>query len=151
MLQSNAVWVEKCKGYLSKPHWKDNEVYIDNMLVKSMKFEDPIKYLGEFFQILQSYRMWLNPLKCAFGVVSKIFLGNMVNQRGVKANSEKIKVLIEMRLPQNPKEVQSLTNQIAALSRFITKVTDKCLLIFKIFKGEIAYSGQINLKKPYKP
>ena len=40
--------------------------------------------------------MKLNPLKCVFGVGSGKFLGFIVNQRGIEANPEKIKVLLEM-------------------------------------------------------
>ncbi|XP_022848715.1 uncharacterized protein LOC111371017 [Olea europaea var. sylvestris] len=52
------------------------------------------------------YRMRLNLLKCAFRVASRKFLGYMVNQSGIEANSEKIRALIEMRLPQKPNEIQ---------------------------------------------
>ena len=62
------------------------DVYVDDMLVKSKMAEDHIKYLNQMFNILQKYRMKLNPLKCAFGVESGEFLGFMVNQCGIKAN-----------------------------------------------------------------
>ena len=39
-----------------------------------------------------------------------------------------------MKPPQNIKEVQSLTRQVAALNRFVSKVTDKCLPFFKVLK-----------------
>lgn len=34
------------------------------------------------------------------------------------------------------KEVQSLTGRVAALSRFTTRVTDRCSPFFKALKGE---------------
>lgn len=40
--------------------------------------------------------MRLNPLKCAFEVVSGKILGYKVNKIGIVANLEKIKALIEM-------------------------------------------------------
>ncbi|CAI9778484.1 unnamed protein product [Fraxinus pennsylvanica] len=46
------------------------EVYVDDMLVKSLQARVHIKHLDEAFQILKKYRMRLNPLKCAFGVAS---------------------------------------------------------------------------------
>ena len=55
------------------------EVYIDDMLVKSVKFELHITHLAEEFQILKSYNMKLNPTKCAFGVSVRKFLGFIVN------------------------------------------------------------------------
>ncbi|KAL2532476.1 Retrovirus-related Pol polyprotein from transposon [Abeliophyllum distichum] len=65
--------------------------------------------------------MELNPLKWTFRVASGKFLDNMVNQRGIEANPEKIRALIEMRSPSSPKEVQSLTGRLVALNRFISK------------------------------
>lgn len=81
------------------------EVYVDDMLVKSLRMGEHIKHLDESFQILKRFQMKLNPLKCAFEVASGKFLGYIVNQRGIEANPEKIRALIEMRSPQKPKEV----------------------------------------------
>ena len=79
--------------------------------------------------------MKLNPLKCAFGVASGKFLGFMVNQKGIEANSEKIRAFLEMQSPHKLKEVQSLAGWVAALSRFVSQSTDKCLLFFDVLKG----------------
>ena len=42
------------------------EVYIDDMLVKSVKAELHKTHLDEAFRVLKSYNMKLNPTKCAF-------------------------------------------------------------------------------------
>ena len=78
--------------------------------------------------------MKLNLLKCAFRVASRKFLGFMVNHRGIEANLEKIQALIDMRSPSKMKEVQSLTERVAALSRFISRTTNKCLPFFYSLK-----------------
>lgn len=59
----------------------------------------------------------------------------MVNQRGIEANPKKIQALLDMTSPSKPKEVQSLTGRVAALSRFILKVTDRCLPFFEVLNG----------------
>ncbi|XP_022891957.1 uncharacterized protein LOC111406817 [Olea europaea var. sylvestris] len=51
------------------------EVYVDDMLVKSLEAEDHITHLNSTFQILRRYRMRLNPLKCSFGVASVLKTG----------------------------------------------------------------------------
>lgn len=58
------------------------EVYVDNMLVKSLQVEDHLTYLVEMFNILHMYGMKLNPNKYAFGVSSGKYLGFMVTRRG---------------------------------------------------------------------
>ena len=45
---------------------KTIEVYIDDMLVKSLKAEDHIGHLGECLRLIKEYCMRLNPKKCVF-------------------------------------------------------------------------------------
>ena len=65
---------------------KTMEVYVDDMLVKSLQKQDHITDLWEMFALLRNFNMKLNPAKCAFGVESGKFLGFMVNNRGIEAN-----------------------------------------------------------------
>ena len=102
------------------------EVYIDDMLVKSVKAELHVAHLAESFQVLKNYNMKLNPTKCAFGVSSGKFLGFIVNSRGIEANLDKIKVVLDMQPPSNTKEIQRLTGRTVALSRFVSRSRDKC-------------------------
>ena len=78
--------------------------------------------------------MKLNPAKCAFGVSVGKFLGFIVNNRGIEANLYKIKVVLDMSSPSNIKEVQRLIGRIVALSRFVSKASDKCQLFFQVLK-----------------
>lgn len=84
----------------------------------------------------------LNPAKCAFGVASRKFLGFMVSQRGIEANPEKIKAILEMQSPRSVKEVQRLTGCVAALSRFVAIFIDKCQPFFKILKKAFQWTEE---------
>ena len=75
------------------------EVYIDDMLVKSVKAELHEDHLGELFQVLKDYKMELNPTKCAFGVSARKFLGFIVSSNGIEANPDKIKAMLDMQPP----------------------------------------------------
>ena len=97
------------------------EVYIDDMLVKSVKAGLHVNHLVEAFHVLKDYKMKLNPTKYAFGVSAGKFLGFIVNNRGIEANPDKIRVVLDMRPPSNTKEVQRLTRRIDALSRFVSR------------------------------
>ncbi|XP_019053644.1 PREDICTED: uncharacterized protein LOC109114837 [Nelumbo nucifera] len=54
------------------------EAYVDDMLVKRKKAEHHLLGLCEVFNTLREYKTRLNPIKCAFGVVSGKFMGFMV-------------------------------------------------------------------------
>ncbi|XP_074377173.1 putative mitochondrial protein AtMg00860 [Apium graveolens] len=90
--------------------------------------------MREVFQVLSYHKMMLNPAKCAFGVGSGNFLGLMVSKRGIEANPDKIKAILDMEPPHSVKDVQKLTGRVAALARFISKSGDKCLPFFKALK-----------------
>ena len=113
---------------------KTMEVYVDDKLVKSKHVIDHVSDLEEMFKVLRNYQMKLNPLEYAFGVLSEIFLGFMVNNRGIKTNPEKIRALLDMRFPVRKKNVQSVNGQVAIISRFVSKATDKCAPFFKLLK-----------------
>ena len=66
------------------------QVYVDDMLVKSIREDDHLIDLQETFNTLHSYNVKLNPNKCVFGVTAGKFLGFMVSQRGIEVNPEKI-------------------------------------------------------------
>ncbi|KAI5312660.1 hypothetical protein L3X38_041833 [Prunus dulcis] len=111
------------------------EVYVDDMLVKSRTADKHIPNLSAMFTILKQYKMRLNPTKCAFGVASGKFLGFMISQRGIEANPEKIQAILDMTIPKTVKDIQSLTGRVVALTRFISKATDRCAPFFKALKG----------------
>ena len=96
------------------------EVYVDDMLVKSITVDHHIQDLAETFEVLKRYKMRLNPAKCAFGVSSRKFIGFMVSQCSIEGNPEKIQALLNITSHRSLKEVQSLIGRVAALNRFIS-------------------------------
>ena len=109
--------------------------------------------LRETFDTLRSYNMKFNPGKCIFGVTVGKFLRFMVSQRGIEANPDKIWAIMEMAPPRNVKEVQSLNEKIAALNRFMSRATDKCLPFFctlkRSFKWTVKYKQAFEELKAY--
>ena len=110
------------------------EVYVDNMLVKSARETLHLDNLQETFNTLRWYNMKLNPSKCAFEISLGKFLRFMVSQRGIEANPNKIQAIQNIKSSKTVKEMQSLTRQVAAFNRFVSKATDKCLPYFKVLR-----------------
>ena len=110
------------------------QVYVDNMLVKSLRKDDHLSDLQKTFDTFWAYNMKLNPNKCVFGVTVGKFLGFMVSQRGIEINLEKIRAIVELAPSKMVKEVQSLNSKIVTLNKFVSKATNKCLPFFCILK-----------------
>ncbi|KAK0594628.1 hypothetical protein LWI29_011211 [Acer saccharum] len=110
------------------------EVYVDDMLTKSVTAERHSEDLKETFEVLRRYKMKLNSNKCVFGVPPGRFLGFQVHQRGIEVNPEKIKALEEMASPRTLKDAQRLTGCLTSLNRFIAKSTNRCAPFFRAIK-----------------
>ena len=93
--------------------------------------------------------MKLNPTKCRFVVASEEFLGYLVTFRGIKANPKQINALIEMASPKNKREVQRLTGRVAALNRFISRSTDKCLPFYDVLRGNKKFEWSEECKNAF--
>nr|KYP52824.1 Retrotransposable element Tf2 [Cajanus cajan] len=78
--------------------------------------------------------MRLNPEKCVFGVQGGKFLGFMITSRGIEANPEKCKEIIQMQSPKTVKEVQRLAGLLVSLSRFIPRLAEKAWPIFTLLR-----------------
>ena len=88
------------------------QVYVDDMLVKSILESDHLNDLQETFNTLRSYNMKLNPSKCVFRVTAGKFLGFMVSQRGIEVNPEKVRAILKLEPPRIVKAVQSDVHEI---------------------------------------
>ena len=142
-LKNAGATYQRLVNHMFRPQIGRNvEVYVDDMLVKSQNEEIHLDDLQETFDTLWQYNIKLNPSKCAFGVSSGKFLGFMVSHRGIKANPDKIQAILDMKPPQNVKEVQSLTGRVAALNRFVSKAIDKCLPFFKVLKKAFEWTDE---------
>ena len=86
------------------------------------------------FANLRKINLKLNPEKCVFGVPSGKLLRFLVSQRGIEANPDKIKAIEKIEAPKRIKDVRRLTGCVAAMSRFISKSTERALPFFKILK-----------------
>ena len=102
---ARATYQRLVNKMFSKQIGKNMEVYVDDMLVKSKEEFTHLDDLKEKFAILRQYQIKLNLNKCVFGVASRKFLGFMVSQRGIEANPEKVKAILNMTSPKIVKEV----------------------------------------------
>src|SRR3954463_12396723 len=78
--------------------------------------------------------MKLNPAKCTFGVPAAKLLGYIVSERGIKANPKKINAIMALQKPASVKGVQRLTGCVAALSRFISRLGEKAIPLYRLLR-----------------
>nr|KYP35063.1 Transposon Ty3-I Gag-Pol polyprotein [Cajanus cajan] len=122
---SGATYQRLMDKVFTKKIGRNLEVYVDDMVIKTKSPAEHVQDIAEIFQQVRRHNMRLNPEKCVFGVQGGKFLGFMITCRGIEANPDKFHALINMRSPQNHKEVQRLAGRLASLSCRVLQDTKK--------------------------
>ena len=105
-----------------------------DIVVKAQKGSNLLTDLAEIFANPRRYDIKLNPSKCTFGVPGGKLLGFLISERGIDANPEKIGTILRMKRPVRVHDVQKLTGCLAALSRFISRLGEKALPLYRLMK-----------------
>jgi hypothetical protein len=101
------------------------EVYIDNVVVKSVGIEDHMTDLKLSSERMKKYGLRMNPLKCAFGVRSAKFLGFVVHEHVIQIDPKKLESIGRIGEPVCKKDVQKLLGKINYLRHFISNLAGR--------------------------
>ena len=113
---------------------QDVKVYVDDMIVKSRDRTDHMATLERFFEMIEQFRLRLNPKKCTFGVTSGKLLGYIVNERGIEANLDKIIAILDMPASRTERETRGFLGRLQYISRFIVRLTNIYEPIFPLLR-----------------
>jgi hypothetical protein len=121
--------------------WRNILAYVDDIVVKSIQRRDHIGDLAKTLANLIAANLRLNPEKCVVGIHMGKVLGCLVSTKGIEANPNKIKALIEMQDAVSVKDVQKLTKRVAALNRFIPRAAERSLPFSKFSEVQRTFNG----------
>jgi hypothetical protein len=129
----NDLWAEECRGNVLACYQFDIprliggilEVYIDNVVVKSVGFSEHLADLRVLFERVRKYKLKMNPMKCAFCVLVGKFLGFVVHESGIQIDEKKIESIKKLKELVCKRGVQKLPGKINYLRRFISNLASK--------------------------
>jgi hypothetical protein len=98
------------------------EVYIDNLVIRSVGFEEHLADLRVALERMKRYILKMNPLKCAFEVSLGGFLGFIVHKKGIELDSKKVESIGRVQEPVCKRDVQKLLGKINYLRWFIANL-----------------------------
>jgi hypothetical protein len=116
------------------------EAYVDDIVVKTKRVSNLVDDLDVAFKCLKTKNIKLNPEKCVFGVPRGMLLGFIVFERGIEANPEKITAITKMSHICDLKGMQRVMGYLAALSRFISRLGEKALPLYRLLKKSEHFS-----------
>jgi hypothetical protein len=70
--------------------------YVDDIVIANRKKESYTSDLAETFTNMHEVRLKLNPEICIFGITRERVLSYLVSMKGIEANPNKIRAIIQM-------------------------------------------------------
>jgi hypothetical protein len=123
-LRNAGATYQRCMNHVFGEHIsRAVEAYVDDIIVKTRKAYDLLSDLEVTFGCLRAKGIKLNPEKRVFGA-----------PRGIKANPEKIAAITNMGPIKDLKGVQRVMGCLAALSRFISRLGEKGLPLYRLLR-----------------
>ena len=104
---AGATYQRMVKKVLQSQMGQNFEVYVDDMITKSKQSSEHAADLRETFMTLCKHQMRLTPDKCMFGVTGGKCLVFLVDERGIEANLDKIRAILDMKSPTSVKKSKS--------------------------------------------
>jgi hypothetical protein len=147
-LRNAGATYQRCMQHVFGDHiGRTVEAYVDDIVIKIGKADDLVDDLRIAFRYLRANRVKLNPEKCVFGVPRGMLLGYIVFQRGIEAKPKKVAALERMGPIRDLKGVQKVLGCLASLSRFILRLGEKGLPLYRLLKKHEQFSWTVEAQE----
>ena len=115
-------------------------IFLDDIIVYSRTLAEHIERLDKVFTILRNHGLKLKMRKCSFFQSSVKYLGHVVSKNGISTDDEKIKCIVNWKVPETVKEVKSFLGFAGYYRRFIQNFSQIAQPLLEI--------SQMNAKHP---
>ena len=102
-----AVFQRVMQNVLAPFLWIFALVYIDDIVIFSLTFEDHLRHLDKVFAAISQANITLSPAKCHFAFQSLLLLGQKVSRLGLSTHKEKVRAITQLDVPRNISELQT--------------------------------------------
>jgi len=94
-------------------------VYINDIVIFSLTFEDHVNHLDQVFQVIQASGVTLAVTKCHFGYQSVLLLGQKVSRLGLSTHKKKVDAILQLEEPKNVHDLQVFLGMMVYFSSYI--------------------------------
>lgn len=97
---------------------------MDDVLIYGSTPEEHHKRFRNVLQRLQDRGMILNAEKCEFFIKQVKFLENIIDQEGIRPDPNKIRAIVDMKVPSNVSELRSFLGMVNYLTKFVPGMSE---------------------------
>ena len=114
-------------------------VFIDDILVYSSSSEEHSEYLRIVLQTLRERQLYAKLSKCKFWLDRVTFLGHVISVEGVSVDPQKIKAMVNWKLPKNVSEVRSFLGLVGYYRKFVEGFSKIAAPLTKLTRKDVKY------------
>ena len=86
------------------------------------------------------YKLRIIPLKCAFGVSARMFLGFLVHHRGISVNPSKATTITTMKKTTTVRELKNFLGRVSYIRKFVPGLASVKSELSKLLKKEAEFT-----------
>lgn len=103
-----------------KPHLRQFVlVFFDDILIYSKTWDDHLTHIGIVFELLRAHNLYVKRSKCSFGETQVAYLGHVVSETGVAADTNKVQAIIDWPQPQSTTTLRGFLGLAGYYRKFI--------------------------------
>ena len=109
--------------------------YIDDQFIASSSSEEHREHLWQLFERLKQYNLAINIAKCEFGRDKIDFLGHSVSPDGIRPLPDRVRAIVEFKLPVTVKELKSFLAMLNFDHRFLPNAIEYQIPLLAMIPG----------------
>lgn len=94
-------------------------VFFYDILVYNPDLDTHRRHLGVVFNVLSDNNLFANRKKCTFAQTRVSYIGHWVLEKGVEADNEKIRAMLQWPIPKNIRELRGFLGMTGYYRRFV--------------------------------
>ena len=114
--------------------WEACFVFLDDIIVISLTFEQHLERLNVVFDRLRSANLKLKPSKCKLFQLKVKFLGSVVSAKGIEPDPEKLEAISDWPVPVNLTELRAFVGLASYYRRHVQGFSDIAKPLFELTK-----------------
>ena len=131
-----SVFQRVMQNILAPYLWVFTLVYIDDIVIYSLSFDDHVKHLECVFAAIEKAGLTLSPSKCHLGYQSLMLLGQKVSRLGISTHKDKVDAIVALEEPRSIKELQTFLGMMVYFSSYIPFYAWIAAPLFELLKKD---------------
>jgi len=121
----------------------------DDLVIMGYDDEDHDRNMKQFLDRTREKGIKLNPEKCIFKCTKIPFFGMVTGENGLEPDPKKVQAILDMKRPENKKDLQSYLGMVNYLARFSPYIAELSIPLRDLLKKDVPFIWTFHHQKAF--